>query len=106
MIAFAVVFVSVPASSMFNQGKVSPLMPWGMGALGLTAIVLGVMLAVDLRGSARAYALMVKDHKPMGVDYSKSFFANPRFIRIFGAMFAFIGIGFVVGSTIMASQMS
>jgi hypothetical protein len=42
----------------------------------------------------------------MGVDYSKSFFANPTFIRIFGAMFAFIGIGFVVSSTLVASQMS
>jgi hypothetical protein len=106
LIAFAVVFVSVPASAVFTQGKLNPVMPWGMGALGLTVIVLGLMLAADLRGSARAYASMMKDYKPMGVDYSKSFFANPKFIRIFGAMFALIGIWFVVGSTIMASQIS
>jgi hypothetical protein len=77
-----------------------------MGALGITAIVLGVTLAADVRGSARAYASMVKDYKPMGVDYSKSVFTNPEFIRIFGALFAFTGIGFVLGSTIMASRMS
>jgi hypothetical protein len=106
LIVFAVVFVSVPASAMFSQGKLNSVLPWGMAALGLTVIILGVMLAADLRGSARAYASMMKDYKPMGVDYSKSFFANPKFIRIFGAMFALIGIWFLVGSTIMASQIS
>ena len=77
-----------------------------MGALGLTAIVLGLMLVTDLRGSARAYAAMLKDYKPMGVDYSNSFFANPLFVRLFGAMFVIVGIMFVVGSTAFASQMS
>jgi hypothetical protein len=106
LIAFAVVFVSVPASAIFTQGKQNPLMPWGLAVLGLTVIVLGAMLAADIRGSARAYAAMIKDHKPMGVDYSKSFFANPTFIRIFGAMFALVGIGFLVGSTVFASRLS
>jgi hypothetical protein len=106
LIAFAVVFLSVPASAIFNLGKQNPVMPWGVAALGFTAIVLGVMLAADVRGSARAYAAMIKDHKPMGVDYSKSFFANPVFIRLFGAMFALVGIAFLVGSTIFASRLS
>ena len=106
MITFAVVFVSVPASAIFSKGKVNPVMPWGMGALGLTAIVLGLMLVTDLRGSARAYAAMLKDYKPMGVDYSNSFFANPLFVRLFGAMFVIVGIMFVVGSTAFASQVS
>ena len=101
--AFAVVFLSVPASVMFGQGKQNPVLPWGVAALGLTAIVLGVMLAADLRGSARAYAAMVKDYKPMGVDYSKPFFARPTFIRLFGAMFTLIGIAFLVSSTIFTS---
>ena len=106
LIAFAVVFVSVPASAIFSQGKQNPVMPWALTALGLTAIVLGVMLAADIRGSARAYASMIKDHKPMGVDYSQSFFANPTFIRIFGAMLALVGIAFLAGSTIFASRLS
>jgi hypothetical protein len=59
-----VVFVSVPASAMFSQGKLNPVLPWGMDAPGLTVIILGVMLAADLRGSARAYASMMKDYKP------------------------------------------
>jgi len=112
LITFVVVFLSVPASVMLGQGKQNPVLPWGVAALGLTAIVLGVMLATDLRRSARAYASIMKDHKPMGVDCSRSFFANATFIRIFGAMVAVIGIGigigigFIVGATIMASQES
>jgi len=81
-------------------------MPWGVAVLGIIVGVLGVMLAADPRGSAGAYAATIKDHKPTGVDYSRSFFANPKFIRIFGAVLALIGIGFIIGSTIMASQMS
>jgi hypothetical protein len=106
LIVFGVVFVSVAATVSSGQGRLNPVMPWGMGALGLTAVVLGLVLASDLRGSARAYASLVKDYKPMGVDYSKSFFANPKFVRIFGAMFAFVGIWFMVGGTIVASRMA
>jgi hypothetical protein len=50
--------------------------PWGLGALGLIVVVLGGMLAAHLRGLARACASMIKNNKPIGVDYSKSFFAT------------------------------
>jgi len=63
-------------------------------------------LTADLRGSAGAYASLIKDYKPMGVDYSKSFLANATFARISGVMFVLVGIWFIVGSPIMASQMS
>lgn len=106
VIVFGVVFLSVPATAFSGPGHANPVMPWGMGALGLIAVVLGLVLASDLRGSARAYASLLKDYKPMGVDYSKSFFANPKFVRIFGAMFAFVGIWFMVGGTIVASRIA
>lgn len=106
VIAFAAAFVSVPASALLGQGRLNPLTPWLMAALGVTAIVLGVVLAANLRGSAVAYASLLKDYKPMGVDYSKSLFASPKFVRLFGAMFAFIGSWFVLGSTIFGSRMS
>lgn len=102
VIVFAVAFLSVPASAIFSPGNASPVTLWGIGALGVTAIVLGVMLAADLRGSADAYVSFIKDYKPMGVDYSKSFVANPKFVRIFGVMFIIVGILFVVNSTIIA----
>ena len=104
LIVFGVVFLSVPVSALSTWAGTASPCAMGVAALGLSAIVLGVMLATDLRGSARAYAAMLKDCKPMGVDYSKSFFANPTFVRLFGAMFALVGIGFLVSSTIFASR--
>ena len=77
-----------------------------MGALGLSVVMLGLVLAFDVRGSARAYAAMMKGYKPMGVDYSQSIFSKPTFIRFFGGMFALVGIWFIVGSTTFASQLS
>lgn len=56
LITFAAAFVSVPAAALFGQDRLNPLTPWLMAALGLTAMVLGVVLAADLRGSAVAYA--------------------------------------------------
>jgi hypothetical protein len=106
LIAFAVAFLSIPASAIFNQGKASPVSFWGMGALGAVVIVLGGVLAANVRGSAGAYVSMLKDYKPMGVDYSKSFFANPKFVRVFGVMFVVIGVWFIVVSTMMASKVS
>jgi hypothetical protein len=106
LIVFAVVFLSVPLLAIIGQEQAVNLAPWTMGALGLSAVALGLVLVFDVRGSARAYAAMTKDFKPLGIDYSKSFFANPTFIRIFGGMFAFMGAWFIVGSTIFASQVS
>jgi hypothetical protein len=49
---------------------------------------------------------MMKGYTPMGVDYSKSIFSKPWFVRCFGGMFAVVGILFIVGSTTNASQLS
>lgn len=104
LIVFAAVFVSVPLLALIGREQAASVTPWTMGAMGLSVVVLGLVLAFDVRGSARAYAAMMKDFKPMGIDYSQSFFANPKFIRFFGGMFALVGVWFIVGSTIFASQ--
>jgi hypothetical protein len=106
LIVFALAFVSVPLLALIGQDKAVNVTPWTMGALGLSAVLLGLVLALDVRGSARAYAAMMKDSKPMGVDYSKSIFATPWFVRCFGGMFALVGIFFIIGSTTISSQLS
>jgi hypothetical protein len=103
LIVFAAAFVSVPLTALAGEERAIMVVPWTMGALGLSALVLGLVLAFDVRGSARTYAALMKDYKPLGVDYSKSFFSKPLFIRFFGGMFALIGVGFVVASFISAS---
>ncbi|MCU1511176.1 MAG: hypothetical protein JWM13_1536 [Arthrobacter sp.] len=85
LVVFAVVFLSVPLLAIIGQEQAVSVAPWTRGALGLSAVALGLVLVFDVRGSARAYAAMTKDFKPLGIDYSKSFFSKPLFIRFFGA---------------------
>ncbi|MBD1543590.1 hypothetical protein G9E11_15365 [Arthrobacter sp. IA7] len=106
LIVFAVAFVAIPITALTGRGQMNHAVLWIVAALGASAVVLGVVLATDLRGSARAYATLLKDFKPMGVDYSKSIFATPKFVRFFGAMFALVGIWFIVASTFFASSFS
>jgi hypothetical protein len=106
LIVFAAAFVSVPLLALIGQEQAVNIAPWTMGALGLSAVLLGLVLAFDVRGSARAYASMTQDFKPLGIDYSKSIFSKPLFIRFFGGMFALMGIWFIVASTIFATQLT
>ena len=105
-LAFGLAFVSIPVMSLAGRGQATAVVPWTMGALGASAVLLGLVLVTDIRGSARAYASMLKDFKPMGVDYSKSVFAKPAFVRVFGGLFALMGVWFVIASTIFASHRS
>jgi hypothetical protein len=106
LIVFALAFVSVPLLALTGQNDTVNMTPWTTGALGLSAVLLGLVLVLDVRGSARAYAAMMKDYKPMGVDYSNAIFSKPLFVRCFGGMFALVGIFFIVGSTTVASRLS
>lgn len=67
-LAFGVAFVAIPAMSFAGRGQATAVVPWTMGALGASAVLLGLVLATDLRGSARAYASTLKDFKPMDVE--------------------------------------
>jgi hypothetical protein len=104
MIVFGAAFVSVPLMALAGKEQAVAVAPWTMGALGLSALVLGLVLAFDVRGSARAYATLTKDFKPLGIDYSQSMFSKPLFMRFFGGMFAFVGLWFIVGAMIVTSQ--
>jgi hypothetical protein len=106
LIVFAAAFVSVPLLALIGQEHAVNVAPWTTGALGLSAVLLGLALVFDVRGSARAYAVMMKDFKPLGIDYSQSVFAKPLFIRLFGGMFVLVGIAFILGSTIFGTQLS
>jgi hypothetical protein len=98
LIVFALVFVSVPLLALTGQNDTVNVTAWTAGALGVSAVLFGLVLAFDVRGSARAYAAMMKDYKPMGVDYSHAIFSKPLFVRCFGGMFALVGIFFIVTS--------
>jgi hypothetical protein len=99
--AFVLVFLgSILAVAIRTEAWVR-IMVISYSVLGVIGFVLGAALLADFRGSAQAYSGMMKNYKPLGVDYSKSFITNPRFIRLFGAGYMLIGIWFVVLTILM-----
>lgn len=103
-VAFAVVFIGFIVLGLSRrEDLLLTLIPWMFGGLGVIGFLLGLVLLTDFRGSTQAYADMMKKYRPFGVDYSRSPFSKPGFLRFFGAGYMLIGIWFVVVSTVFAS---
>lgn len=103
--AFAVVFIGFIFLALSRrEDLLYTFIPWMFGGLGTPRRVpLGLLLLTDFRGSTRAYSDMMTKYKPFGVDYSRSPFIKPGFLRFFGAAYMLIGVWFVVVSTVFAS---
>jgi len=106
LVVFVIAFVSVGLMAFAPRGMVIGLMPWMTGVMGAVGIGVGLILLTDMRGAAKAYAKMLKDYKPMGVDYSRSIFTRPLFIRIFGAAFMLVGVWFLVFSVLFPTTLA
>jgi hypothetical protein len=103
-VAFAAVFIGFTILALFRrEDLLSSLIPWMFGGVGVIGFLLGLLLLTDFRGSTRAYADMMTKYQPFGVDYSRSPFIKPGFLRFFGAGYMLIGVWFVVVSTVFAS---
>lgn len=68
------------------------------GALGAVAALTGLTLVTNLNGAATALAEATAAYRPMGVDYSRSFFARPWIGRLFGVAMLAVGTTFVVAA--------
>lgn len=105
-VAFAAVFIGFILVALFRrEDLLYTFIPWMFGGLGVIGFLLGVLLLTDFRGSTKAYAGMMTKYKPFGVDYSRSPFIKPGFLRFFGAGYMLIGVWFVVVSTLFASEL-
>jgi hypothetical protein len=76
-------------------GSSDPVLTLGLGA---TALAIGLLLVLNLRGVAAHHSAYLKQHRLRGVDYSESYFANPLFARLLGAGMTVVGTVFVVVS--------
>lgn len=56
-------------------------------------MVFGLLLALNVSGSATEYASSTARLRPLGVDYSNSLFAKPVFARAFGAFLVLVAGG-------------
>ncbi|WP_294568227.1 hypothetical protein [uncultured Arthrobacter sp.] len=88
-IAFIVQFASV----LIGQQEVSRV---NLTIIGGLFAALGVVVALNINGTAQGMADTMKDYKPMGVDYSKSFLATPGYARLFGVGAFLVGSSFAL----------
>lgn len=87
LVAFAVAVVT-----MFLSGSAGRV---GFGLLGASALLVGLTLAVDLNGSANHVAAAARRHPVLGIA-APVFFTKQPFVRLFGLVFAVVGIVFVL----------
>lgn len=89
--ALSTLYLSVLSSG--PRAQVEVVSPWIFAAIGAASLTLGLILALDYQGSASAYANLGKAYR--GESFWKPSLIR-RFVRIFGAGMALIGVCFVV----------
>jgi hypothetical protein len=94
-LAFFVVFAGSLATFFVGSEHAVAL---ANGLLGVVTVLVGMTIATNLNGGADALAAAMKSYRPLGIDYSRSKLATPRFTRLFGLMMLVVGIVFVAGA--------
>jgi hypothetical protein len=94
-LAFFVVFAGTFVTLFVGNERATAL---ASGLLGPVAVLVGGTIGTNLNGSANALAEAMKSYRPLGVDYSRSVFASPRFTRLFGLMMLIVGVVFLAGA--------
>ena len=78
-VAFLVVFAGSLATFFVGSERAIALANL---LLGVVAVLVGVTIGTNLNGSADGLAEATKSSRPLGIDYSRSVFASPRFTRL------------------------
>ena len=94
-LAFFLVFAGTFVTLFVGGERAATL---GSGLLGVVTVLVGVTIGTNLNDGANALAEAMKSYRPLGVDYSRSVFASPRFTRLFGLMMLIVGVWFIAAA--------
>ena len=64
--------------------------------VGTLFVLLGLSASLNINGTADGMATAIKEYRPMGADYSRSFLSTPLYARLFGVMAVVVGSAFAV----------
>jgi hypothetical protein len=71
---------------------------FALAAVGTLFFLLGLCASLNINDTADGMASALKDYRPMGADYSKTFLATPLYARLFGIMAVVVGPAFAVSA--------
>lgn len=69
---------------------------YALVVVGTLFVLLGLSASLNFNGTADGMASAIKEYRPMGVDYSRSFLSTPLYARLFGVMAVVVGSAFAV----------
>ena len=74
-------------------------------ATGTLFFLLGLCASLNINGTADGMASAIKEYRPLGADYSRSFLATPLYARLFGIMAVVVGSAFAVTAIVFPDSL-
>lgn len=73
--------------------------------VGTLFFLLGLCASLNINGTADGMASAIKEYRPMGADYSRSFLSTPLYARLFGIMAVVVGSAFAVTAVVFPNSL-
>jgi hypothetical protein len=73
--------------------------------VGTLFFLLGLCASLNINHTADGMASAIKEYRPMGADYSKSFLSTPLYARLFGIMAVVVGSVFAVAALVFPNSL-
>jgi hypothetical protein len=93
LVVYILAVLTTTVITLFTEGTILRI---ATVTLGASALLFGLTLLTNLKGGADYYSRLPARRSWLGVDYSRSVLARPVVMRLGGALFAVVGVVFIV----------